>query len=184
MNYRLPFPTRRWSSRLGWPGGVGGVGLVMCLVLYFSAVQPARQRLDSARNSAVSMQQRSAQAGQSSKGGLLSVEEQLAAFYLLFPSEHDATDSVGAIAAIAQRDGLGLQQAEYKVEREKTGRLIRFQMSLPLKGDYQAIRIFLSHLRAELPIVSLEQVQFDRQKVGDPLVDAKIRLVIFLGKSS
>jgi len=57
-------------------------------------------------------------------------------------------------------------------------------MSLPLKGEYQAMRRFLSDLRAEIPIVSLEQVQFERQKVGDPLVDAKVRLVIFLGKSS
>lgn len=154
----------------------------MCLALYFSVVQPARHRLDTARSSTISLQQRIAQAGDPSSVNR-SLDEQLAAFYQLFPSEHDATDSVGAIAAIAQRDGLGLQQAEYKVERDKTGRLIRFQMSLPLKGDYQAIRRFLSHLRAELPMVSLEQVQFDRQKVGDPLVDAKIRLVIFLGRS-
>lgn len=184
MIYRLPFPARRLGSRLGWPGVIGGAGLAMCLVLYFSAVQPARQRLDTARSSTASLQQRIAQAGHPSNGSVRSLDEQLAAFYQLFPSEHDATDSVGAIAAIAQRDGLRVQQAEYKVERDKTGRLIRFQMSLPLKGDYQAIRSFLSHLRAELPIVSLEQVQFDRQKVGDPLVDAKIRLVIFLGKSS
>ena len=156
----------------------------MCLALYFSAVQPARQRLDAARSSAVSLQQGIARAGRPSHGRTRSLDEQLAAFYQLFPSEHDATDSVGAIAAIAQRDGLGLQQAEYKVERDKTGRLIRFQMSLPLKGDYQAIHRFLAHLRAELPIVSLEQVQFDRQKVGDPLVNAEITLVIFLGKSS
>ena len=112
------------------------------------------------------------------------LDEQLAAFYRIFPSEHDATDWIGKIAAIAQRDGLALQQAEYKAERDKTGKLTRFQMSLPLKGEYQTIRRFLSDLRAEIPIVSLEQVQFERQKVGDPLVDAKVRLVIFLGKAS
>ena len=156
----------------------------MCLALYFSAVQPARQRLDTARHSADSLQQRIAQTGQTSNDSARSLDEQLAAFYQVFPSEHEATDWIGQIAAIAQRDGLDLQQAEYKVERDKTGRLIRFQMSLPLKGEYRAIRSFLSDLRAEIPIVSLEQVQFERQKVGDPLVDAKVRLVIFLGKSS
>jgi hypothetical protein len=35
-----------------------------------------------------------------------------------------------------------------------------------------------------MPTVSLEQVQFERQKVGDPLVDARVRLVIYLGRSS
>ena len=184
MNFRLRFSARRWNSRLGWPGAVGAGGLAMCLALYFSAVQPARQRLDTARDSAVSLQLRIAQAGQTSNDSARPIDEQLAAFYQVFPGEHETTDWIGMIADIAQRGGLGLQQAEYKVERDKSGKLIRFQMSLPLKGEYQAIRRFLSDLRAEIPIVSLEQVQFERQKVGDPLVDAKIRLVIFLGKSS
>jgi Tfp pilus assembly protein PilO len=91
---------------------------------------------------------------------------------------------VGRIAAIAERDGLVLQQAEYKAERDKSGKLTRFQMSLPLKGEYQAIRRFLADLSAELQIVSLEQVQFERQKVGDSQVNAKVKLTIYLGKAS
>lgn len=184
MNFRLPSYMRRKGIQLGWPGAIGAGGLAICLALYFSTVQPAQQRLDAARLSASSLQERITQAGQSSKDSARPLDEQLAAFYRIFPSEHDATDWVGKIAAIAQRDGLSLQQAEYKAERDKTGKLTRFQMSLPLKGEYETIRRFLSDLRAEIPIVSLEQVQFERQKVGDPLVDAKIRLVIFLGKSS
>ncbi len=156
----------------------------MCLAFYFSSVQPAQQRLDAARLSAGSLQERTRQAGLPSNESARTLDEQLAAFYRVFPSEHDATDWVGKIAAIAQRDGLSLQQAEYKVERDKTGKLTRFQMSLPLKGEYPTIRRFLSDLRFELPIVSLEQVQFERQKVGDRQVDAKVGLVIFLGKSS
>jgi hypothetical protein len=53
-------------------------------------------------------------------------------------------------------------------------------MSLPLSGEYPKIRRFLSDLRAEIPIVSLEEVEFERQKVGDQKVEAKVRLVIFL----
>jgi hypothetical protein len=34
-----------------------------------------------------------------------------------------------------------------------------------------------------MPIVALEQVQFERQKVGDGLVDARLRLVLFLGRA-
>jgi Tfp pilus assembly protein PilO len=175
---------RRWGSLLGWPGAIGAGGLALCLALYFSAVQPAQQRLDTARTGASSMHERIARAGQALNDGARPVDEQLAAFYRIFPSEHDATDWIGKIAAIAERGGLSLQQAEYKADRDKTGKLIRLQMSMPLSGEYQQIRKFLSGLCAEIPIVSLEQVQFDRQKVGDPLVDAKVRLVIFLGNSS
>lgn len=184
MKAQLRLPMRRWRSLLGWPGAIGVGGLAMCLALYVSILQPAQQRLNTARLSASVLQERMARAGQVSNDSARPLEDQLATFYRVFPSERDAIDWVGKIVAIAQRGGLSLQQADYKLERDKTGKLTRFQMNLPLKGEYQTIRRFLVDLRAEIPIVSLEQVQFERQKVGDPLVDAKVRLVIFLGKSS
>ena len=64
MNLRRRFPMRRWSSQLGWPGAIGGAGLAMCLALYFSVVQPAQQRLDTARLSASSLHERIARADQ------------------------------------------------------------------------------------------------------------------------
>jgi Tfp pilus assembly protein PilO len=157
---------------------------MLCLALYFSAVQPAQQRLDAAHQSAVSLQARIAKAGLTLHESARPLDEQLDAFYRSFPGEQEATDWIGKIAAIAERDGLSLQQAEYKADRDKAGKLTRLQMNLPLKGNYETLRKFLSDLHAEIPIVSLEQVQFERQKVGDSLVDAKLRLVIFLGRSA
>jgi len=185
MNLRLRYlPMRRWGSLLGLPGAIGMAGLVLCLGLYFSVVQPAQQRLDTARYNASSMQERIARAGEVLKDKAHPLDEQLATFYSIFPSEHGVTDWIGKIAEIAQRDGLNLLEAEYKADRDKTGKLIRIQMRVPLKGEYQKIRKFLSDLRTEIPIVSLDQVEFERQKVGDSLVDAKVILAIFLGHSS
>lgn len=184
MKLRLHFPMRRWNSLLGWPGMIGAGGLAMCLALYFSTVQPAQQRLDTARLSAISLHDRITRASQALNDSARPIDEQLATFYQIFPSERDSTEWIGKIAAIAKRDGLALQQVDYKTDRDKNGKLIRFQMSLPLTGEYQTIRKFLSDLQAQIPIVSLEQVQFERQNVGSPLVNAKVRLVIFLGRSS
>lgn len=184
MKLRLRGPMRRWGRLLGWPGACGAGALAGCLALYLLAVHPAQQRLETARENAGSLHERLARAGRALHDGKRPMAEQLAAFYRIFPSERDVTEWIGKIAAIAERDGLPLQQADYKAERGPTGKLVRFQMNLPLRGEYQTIRRFLSDLRAEIPIVSLEQVQFERQQIGDPLVDAKVRLVIFLGRTS
>jgi hypothetical protein len=53
-------------------------------------------------------------------------------------------------------------------------------MTLPVKGTYPQIRKYLAALIADMPALSLQQVQFKRQKVGDPFVDADIRLVLYL----
>ena len=180
MNLRRRFPMRRWRSLLGLPGAIGVAGIGMGLALYLSVLQPAQHRLDMARLSASSLHERIARAGLALNDHARPVDDQLTAFYQIFPSEHDAADWIGKIAAIAERDGLELEQVDYKVNRDKIGRLTRFEMSLPLSGEYPKIRSFLSNLRAEIPIVSLEQVEFERQKVGDQKVEAKVRLVIFL----
>lgn len=183
MNLHLTSAIRRERLQLGLPGALGAGGLALCLGLYFSILQPAQERRDAARLAASSLHKRMPQDGPGSNQ-VAPLGEQLAAFYRLFPGEQDWTDSVGTIAAIAKRHGLVLQQAQYKAERDKSGKLTRLQMNLPLTGEYRTIRRFLLDVNAEMATVSLEQVQFERQKVGDPLVDAKVRLIIYLGTAS
>lgn len=183
MKLRRRFPIRRWGGLLGWPGALGAAAAGLCVALYVWVLQPAQQRLEAARLSASSLHERIAQAAGKPNDGARPLDEQLASFYRIFPNEHDATDWVGKIAAIARRDGLEVQQADYRVNRDRIGKLTRLQMSLPLSGEYPKIRGFLSDLRAEIPIVSLEQVEFERHKVGDQKVEAKLRLVIYLENS-
>ena len=171
-------------AQLGLPGVVG-IGLfVMCLALYFSVVQPRQLELDEARQSTDLLTDRINRAGKALRAGERPTVEQLSEFYQLFPNEKGSVDLIGKIVAIAQSDGLDLDQGEYKVSHEKIGRLTRMQMTLPVKGEYQQIRKFLADIGTDIPVVSLEQVQFHRQKVGDPFVDTHIKLVLYLGQSS
>ncbi len=78
------------------------------------------------------------------------------------------------IFASAQSHGIELEQGEYKVTRDKEGGLVRFQMTFPVKGNYPQIRKYLTALKADIPTLSLQQVQFKRQKVGDAMVEANI----------
>lgn len=181
---RRPLWLRSQALQLGWPGAIGAGLLALGLGAFLSLVQPAQERVDAARRSVGSLQLRLAAAAGASQDLEKPVSEQLAAFYGTFPAEADAADTIGKIAAVARQHGLVLQQAEYRAERDRMGKLTRLRMSLPLKGPYPTIRQFLAGLRLELPGVALEEVHFERQKVGDPLIDAKVGLIIFLGSAS
>lgn len=173
----------RRLRRLGLPG-ILGIGVwVMAVSFYLSAVLPAQQRLDEVRASAA-LQQRGAQAGRQLDTNARPAAEQLAEFYRVFPDETSSPDWIGRIAAIALDSGISLDQGEYKPTRDTVGQLTRLQMTLPVRGEYRQIRHFLTATGAALPIVSLEQVQFERQKVGDPEIDARIRLVLYLGQAT
>jgi Tfp pilus assembly protein PilO len=174
----------RRLRRLGLPGVLGIGAWAMAAAFHLSAVLPAQQRLDAARLGTASLQQRIAAAGRQPNANARPPAEQLADFYRVFPDEASSPDWIGKIAAIARDSGLSLDQGEYTLTRDTVGRLTGLQMTLPVRGEYRQIRRFLTVTGAAVPIVSLEQVQFERQKVGDPLVDARIRLVLYLGRST
>lgn len=175
---------RRWSLRravraLGTPGVVGVGVLVMCAAFYFSALEPQQARLHETRQQVASLRDQISQAGRIA-GTERPPAEQLADFYKLFPSEKDLPVWLGKIFADAQAQGLVLEQGDYKTGIDKIGRLMHYEITLPVKGQYPQIRRFLSSLAKDVPIAALEQVQFERQKVGVDVVDCKIKLTLYL----
>jgi len=178
---------RRRLRALGWPGVLGIALLAMAAGLYLSLVEPTREQLRQTRQAATTLRQEILQADRDLKGEARTPAEQLAQFYRLFPDEKDLPIWLGKIFTAAQGQGLVLEQGEYKTSRTSLGtgggdddRLLRYEISLPVKGEYPQIRRFLAGLAKDVPIAGLEHIQFERQKVGTAQVDCKIMLVLFL----
>ena len=174
----------RWIHLFGWPGAIGAGLLAACTAFYLSAIQPAQVRLDEAHRSAISIQERVKLAANGLNHSELTPAEQLAEFYRIFPNEKKLLPWLEKVFAVAQSQGISLDQGEYRVTRDRVGRLVRFQMTLPIRSSYPQIRNFLNSLRAEIPIASMEHLQFERQKVNDPEVEAKIRLALYVERES
>lgn len=177
-----PMSTVAGSLRLGWPGRLGLVLAALSLAGYLAAVAPAQQRLQEIKQRAETLQIRAA--GGDRQGMAIPLGEQLLEFYRFFPNDKEFVDWIAKLAAIANDGGVSLDQADYAVAPDVGSKLSRYQVTLPIRGDYRQIRRFLSALGTEIPIVALEEVQFERQKVGDSMVNARIRLTFFLVKST
>jgi Tfp pilus assembly protein PilO len=178
---RLRWTVRRVLHRLGRPGIVAVGVLAMCPAFYFSAVIPAQERLAAAHAKALSLQERATHSATAQGRGPQTAAEQLAEFYRVFPGEKSSPQWLEKLAALAESHGLSLDQGEYAPAPDKLDKLVRYQITLPLKGEYLQIRKFLSDLPVELPVVALESIQFQRQKIADPVVEARVRLVLYLG---
>ena len=178
---RLRGQARRSLRRLGRPGILALGVLVACPAWYFSAIIPAQERLQSAQANARSLHERIARSATAMGTNQRTVEQQLSEFYRIFPGEKSSPHWLEKLLAVAENHGLSLDQGEYIAAPDKTTKLVRFQITLPVKGEYLKIRKFLAALPTELPIMALENVQFQRQKIADPVVEAKIRLVLYLG---
>jgi len=181
---RLRWASRRWLGLMGWPGMLAVGVLAICPAFYFSAIRPAQERLEVAQHSVISLRQQLELSRKSLGGKEHTPAEQLAEFYRIFPHERSSPEWLEKLVSVAESNGISLNEGEYKATNDKAGRLVRFQITLPLKGEYPQIRRFLAALPAELPVVALENVQFERRKVAEQNVEAKIRLVLFLERES
>jgi Tfp pilus assembly protein PilO len=170
----------RGTASLGLHGIVGLGLLVFMGAFYFSTLYPEQRRLEELRQEIANGQsERSASTDAKSPKNQT---ERLAAFYGAFPKPRDLPDLLEKVYAAAARQTLKLEQGEYRVTRDNAGGLNQFQLTLPVRGSYPQIRKFVDAALIDVPTLSLDSIHFERQKVGDASVDAKVKLVVYLGQ--
>jgi hypothetical protein len=106
----------------------------------------------------------------------------IAAFYKFFETDEATTGWLVRLHAIGSAAGVELQSAEYRMQ--KTGTIIeRYEISLPVTGSYAQIRLFLEKALTEIPVLSLDQVNFRRARANEDAVRADVRFTLHLLRS-
>jgi hypothetical protein len=179
MNRLVWLLRRRGSSIALW---LGMVLSALALALYGLAVQPLQTRL-------VELQ---AQTAAPRNGTLARLGDelarendpqvQLANFYGFFAHEEPLTERLARVHATARRLGLEMKRGDYRLNSQPDRKLDRYQMVLPIQGNYAAIRGFVTTVLREQPTLSLEQIVFQRKDIGEGAVDAQVTFTFYLAK--
>lgn len=107
-------------------------------------------------------------------------EERLANFYDNLGEKPYAEQQVKTLFAIAGKTQLTLKQAEYKPAFDKNGQYYTYQIVLPVKGSYGAIRQFCEQTLLAIPFASLDEISFKRDAIGSRMLEAKLRFTLYL----
>ena len=165
------------AASLGWPG-IAGLGLLLSIGgIHVFSLAPQRVLLDDLHRESLQMRRR---AQQSAKAAPQAPADKLAAFYDYFPRSAELPDLLQKIFAAARRQSLILEHGEYRALKDSIGKLTGYQVTLPLRGTYPQIRKFVDDALSEVPALSLDSIQFERRKIGEAAVDAKIKMVVYL----
>jgi hypothetical protein len=111
-------------------------------------------------------------------------EERLAAFYNALGERRYAEQQVKTLFAVAAKTGLALNQAEYRLATDKQGRFHTYQVVLPVKGNYGAIRRFCEQVLLAVPFASLDQMNFKRDAISNSIVEAQMHFTLNLADAS
>ncbi len=167
----------QFREQLGWQGMSGIALLILAGTFHILALKPfeqevafMRSHLEAAR-AKISVQSRTFSPDDRRK--------ELGVFFDSLPAEQDVTDILASIYGVAEASGVGLKQAEYHLDNANKPR-VEYGMVFPVQGEYTKIRFFVARVLADHPAIALDQINFQRDKISDPILKAEIRFTLFL----
>jgi hypothetical protein len=158
------------GARLGWPGLLGIALVLAALALDHFQTQPLEANAS----------QLNARAEQLARQPLPAVVAAPPKPTENLPVGADAPAGVARLFAAAKHAGLRLERGGYRPASTLGAGLKRYQINLPVSGEYPAIRAFLAEALERQPGLALDNLTLLREAIGTPEVTAKLSLTLYL----
>ena len=163
---------------LGLPGVAGITLLVFSLSYALSALLPLR---DEVANYQAQIAAAKARAARGETGVADNTPAgQLRAFYQYLPPQPDAPEWLDKVYQAADKEKVTLLRGEYGLALDPETGIARYRILLPVKGSYRQIRGFISSALESVPSLALDDVNFEREKISESQVDARVRMTLYL----
>jgi hypothetical protein len=161
---------------------LGGLGLAALLLMAAAAgfdlavlkpMQASNARLD---------ERLLRQAPRAAAGAPGNAAGEVAQVYEYLRKDEATTDWLAKLHGIGTATGVQLKSASYRSEKA-AGRILRYEMVLPLSGSYAQIRDFLQRALVEIPVMSIDQLTLKRESRDQGAVQAELRVTFHMVKS-
>jgi len=166
----------RLRRELG-PLGLASVALLALAGVFHFGVLGPLQAQNELLKERVSRQERRAEPG--AAGG---TADKVAAVYRFLQKDEEITDWLAKLHGIGTATGVQLKSASYRAQGTEA-RIVRYEIVLPVAGSYPQIRDFLKRARAEIPVLSVDQLALKRETRNDGALQAELRLTLHMVKS-
>lgn len=105
-------------------------------------------------------------------------------FYSAFPQTSNLSTTLQAVKNTASKNKLELNRGDYKFtliskNKTKVQDIAKYEIKLPLSGNYTQIRTFINEILLQVPTLALSDVQLKRETSLSPKVDANLTFIFF-----
>lgn len=176
---QLTASLRRLGHRAGWLGAAGAALAMLALAEALTVAHPAAVEVADLEAQVLRLRESPRSRREIPGGPAEDAASQLEAFERFFPPQSEINRVVAELHEAAKQEKLALERGEYRLAEEQGLRLLRYQVTLPVKGSYGSIRGFLRRVLREMPSVSVDGVSLQRQHAGEEAIEAQVRLSVF-----
>ena len=181
-----------YAKKLGIFGLLGFTILISCCLFYMGQFIPLQQKislqqvnlaehqLDSSKVAPINSNQVQIKLPQQQ-----TTIDDIAKFYAMFPEGASLPQWLNLIAETALKQRLVLNRGDYKltqknITKTKQGQLARYEIVLPVVGQYTQIRQFIAEIMFLMPALALSDLQIKRENSLSPTVEARLVFVQLL----
>lgn len=172
---RLAWEVRRAQRRLAYRLGLPGVLALLALAVLLTALwmrESQRDKWTRARDAVAQLPT----AGRvetpiTEPDGYARLRE----FDRFLPAHEDIPTAIQDLIALAEANGLVLTRGTYRPQPETQGGYLRYRMTLPVTGHADAILRFMMAALETQATLSLEAVQFKRERSDTLVVETRIQ---------
>lgn len=197
LSARLRVKLGKYLEQVVWEAGRGRRALtrrfgivgwlsLLCLIIALLAKWGQYEQIEQLNLVNVRLaKQKLAHAEQEAGGGAIASingmdgRTRLQAFANYLLPHKDIPVAVEGILGQAEKEGLSIQKGEYRPQAENAGEYLRYHMTLPVKGQARAIQRFMQAVLLSQKNLALENVQFRRERIDSPEIEARIQWVLF-----
>lgn len=168
--------------RLGLPGLGGAVLLAAAAAGTVFVVMPG---IESRERAEQHMLRAQAQAAAVLRGEVHIAQppaRQLDEFHAGLPAQPAATKAIDGLYAAADAEKISLARGEYALAVEQGTDMARYQILLPVRGSYAQLRRFIDTAIAQVPGLSVEDLDLQRKAVSDTELEGRIRMTLYLSR--
>lgn len=167
-------------EQLGWQGSAGLFLLALAASFQMLALSPLEQETAYIHQKVATARAKTTRPDRNFSA--MDHQQELANFFDSLPAEENVTDILAMISAVADASKVELKQAEYQLD-DNNKQNMEYRMVFPLQGEYANIRFFVFRVLSDHPAISLDQMNFKRDKVNDAVLKAEIKFTLFLKPS-
>ena len=177
-------PQLRWqAARLGTIGKTGLGLLVVAAIFFVAAVLPQDTTLQTLKKQAEKLQAQSQQnQNKAAIGKEISGDQALQIFYDFFPRIDSSPFWIRELSDIAKKRGVEINSSEYRLVLEKDSRLARYEMILPVKGQYAQIRAFMADALQAVPAMAIAGIAIRRENVASTQLEVRLEINLYLNQ--
>jgi Tfp pilus assembly protein PilO len=165
----------RLRREIGLSGLVALIVLAAAVAFSNFVVKPLEERSEALKSKVSRQAPAAAQAS--------GAAEKVAAVYEFLNKDESTTDWLAKLHGIGVATGVQLKSAAYRTQTTE-GRIVRYEIVLPVAGSYGQIRDFLKRSLAEIPVMSVDQLNLKRgDGKNDAAIQAEMRLTLHMVNS-